>query len=132
MISRMLHAAAVIALLSSGSTLVSAHHSFAAFDLAAQKTVEGSVKKVEWTNPHIWVYIDGPKQGGGTEVYAFEGMSPNFLARRGWTRTTLADGMKISVQYRPFKDGKAGGMFVSAKLPSGLVLTGGGAQQANQ
>jgi hypothetical protein len=56
-------------------------------------------------------------------------MSPNYLNRRGWTRTTLEDGMKITVHYRPFKDGKPGGMFVSAKLPSGLTLTGGGAQQ---
>lgn len=129
--NRLMQAAAIAAMIAGAGAGVAAHHSFAAFDLGGEKVVEGSVKKVEWTNPHIWVYINGPKQGGGagTEVYAFEGMSPNFLARRGWQRTTLEDGMKITVHYRPFKNGDAGGMFVSAKLPSGLTLTGGGAQQ---
>ena len=128
-ISRALCTIATAALVCGGGTFISAHHSFAAFDLAAEKVVDGAVKKVEWTNPHIWVYIDAAKPGGGTETYAFEGMSPNYLNRRGWTRTTLEDGMKITVHYRPFKDGKPGGMFVSAKLPTGLTLTGGGAQQ---
>jgi hypothetical protein len=128
-ITRMARVAVIAALTLGGAAVVSAHHSFAVFDLTAEKSVDGAVKKVDWTNPHIWVYIDVPKTGGGTETYAFEGMSPNFRARRGWERTTLENGMKINVHYRPFKDGKPGGMFVSAKLPSGVTLTGGGAQQ---
>ena len=106
-----------------------AHHSFAAFDMANQKTITGAVKQVDWTNPHIWIWIDVANDKGGTDTYGFEGMSPNFLARRGWSRTTLQTGMKVTVQYRPLKDGKPGGMLVSAKLPTGLLLTGGGAQQ---
>jgi len=107
---------------------VSAHHSFAVFDMTAQKSIDGTVKKVDWTNPHVWVWVDVPT-ASGSETYGFEGMSPNFLARRGWSRTTLQTGMKVTVQFRPLKDGKPGGMLVSAKLPSGLLLTGGGAQQ---
>jgi len=122
-------AAVVIAALISGAAVVSAHHSFAVFDMTAQKSIEGTVKKVDWTNPHVWVWVDVPTTGGASETYGFEGMSPNFLARRGWSRTTLQTGMKVTVQYRPMKDGKAGGMLVSAKLPTGLLLTGGGAQQ---
>ena len=97
--------------------------------MTAQKSIEGTVKKVDWTNPHVWVWVDVPTTGGGSETYGFEGMSPNYLARRGWSRTTLQTGMKVTVQYRPLKDGKPGGMLVSAKLPTGLLLTGGGAQQ---
>jgi len=107
----------------------SAHHSFAVFDLTTSKSIDGTVKKVDWTNPHVWIWVDVPTTGGGTETYGFEGMSPNYLARRGWSRTTLQTGMKVTVQYRPLKDGKPGGMLVSAKLPTGLLLTGGGAQQ---
>jgi len=107
---------------------VAAHHSFAVFDMTAQKSIDGTVKKVDWTNPHVWVWVDVPT-ASGSETYGFEGMSPNFLARRGWSRTTLQTGMKVTVQFRPLKDGKPGGMLVSAKLPSGLLLTGGGAQQ---
>ena len=107
---------------------VAAHHSFAVFDMTAQKSIDGTVKKVDWTNPHVWVWVDVPT-ASGSETYGFEGMSPNYLARRGWSRTTLQTGMKVTVQFRPLKDGKPGGMLVSAKLPSGLLLTGGGAQQ---
>lgn len=120
---------ALVALLFGAGTVASAHHSFAVFDLTAQKSVDGTVKKVDWTNPHVWVWVDVPTTAGGSETYAFEGMSPNFLARRGWSRTTLQTGMKVTVQFRPLKDGKPGGMLLSAKLPSGLLLTGGGAQQ---
>ena len=128
-VSRPVTTIAFAALLAAFAASVSAHHSFAVFDLTSQKSIEGTVKKVDWTNPHVWVWVDVPTTGGGTETYGFEGMSPNFLARRGWSRTTLQTGMKVTVQYRPLKDGKPGGMLVSAKLPTGLLLTGGGAQQ---
>ena len=104
-----------------------AHHSFAAFDMANQKTVTGAVKQVDWTNPHIWIWIDVANDKGGIDTYGFEGMSPNYLARRGWTRTTLHTGDKITVSYRPMKDGKNGGMFISGKTADGKVLTMGGA-----
>lgn len=104
-----------------------AHHSFSAFDMTNQKTVTGAVKQVDWTNPHIWIWIDVANDKGGSDTYAFEGMSPNFLARRGWTRSTLHTGDKITVSYRPMRDGKNGGMFISGTTAAGKVLTMGGA-----
>ena len=104
-----------------------AHHSFAAFDMTNQKTVTGAVKQVDWTNPHIWIWIDVANDKGGSDTYAFEGMSPNFLARRGWTRTTLHVGDTITVSYRPMKDGKKGGMFIGGTTAAGKLLTMGGA-----
>ena len=104
-----------------------AHHSFAAFDMTNQKTVTGAVKQVDWTNPHIWIWIDVANDKGGSDTYGFEGMSPNYLARRGWTRTTLHTGDKITVSYRPMRDGKNGGMFISGTTAAGKVLTMGGA-----
>ena len=71
------------ALVCGAATVARAHHSFAAFDMTQQKTVSGVVKKVDWTNPHIWLYMDVEKDGGGVDTYAFEGMTPNFLERRG-------------------------------------------------
>jgi hypothetical protein len=121
-------AVALAALIVGFTRPAAAHHSFAVFDMTKQQAIDGTVKKVDWTNPHVWVWVDVPTAAGGTETYGFEGMSPNYLARRGWSRTTLQTGMKVTVQYRPLKDGKPGGMLVSAKLPSGLLLTGGGAQ----
>jgi hypothetical protein len=133
MTSRMTRMAGQVALVATlvcgAGAVMSAHHSFAPFDLTTEKSIQGTVKKVEWTNPHVWVWVDVPTAGGGTETWGFEGMSPNYLARRGWERNTLQTGMKVTVSFRPLKDGKPGGMLVSAKLPSGLTLTGGGAQQ---
>jgi hypothetical protein len=111
------------------SVAVMAHHSAApVFDLASQKTVTGVVREIEWTNPHIWVWIDVQGASGQVENYGFEGMSPNYLARRGWTRTSLQPGDKITVTFRPLKDGRPGGMFMSGKLESGKVLTSAGSQ----
>ena len=107
---------------------LAAHHSFSAFNTTEEKTIVGTVKKVEWTNPHIWIYIDVPNDKGGSDVYSFEGMSPNYLERREWTRTTLKVGDKITLTFNPMRDGHNGGMFLNGKLPSGKVLTMSGAQ----
>ena len=116
---------AILIALSAGDAR--AHHSFSAFDMANQKTITGKVSKVDWTNPHIWIWLDVTNDKGGTDTFGFEGMSPNFLARRGWTRTTLKAGDALTVSYRPMKDGSHGGMFISGKMTSGKVLTMGGA-----
>jgi len=104
-----------------------AHHSCSAFDMANQKSISGTVKQLDWTNPHIWIWIDVANDKGGADTYGFEGMSPNYLARRGWSRTTLKVGDKITVSYRPLRDGSHGGMFINGKMASGKVLTMGGA-----
>ncbi len=100
-----------------------AHHSFSAFNMQTEKTVTGTVKQVDWTNPHIWIWVDVPNAKGGADTYGFEGMSPNYLERRNWTRTTLKVGDKVTVVYRPLRDGSNGGMFTTGTLASGKVLT---------
>lgn len=105
---------------------LAAHHSFAAFNMTDEKTVVGTVKQVEWTNPHIWIWIDVPNDKGGKDAFGFEGMSPNYLERRGWSRTTLKIGDKITVTYHPLREGNTGGMFMSGKMETGKILTGGG------
>jgi len=112
-------------LLVAGGT-ASAHHSFAPFDLTKEKTITGTVSKFEWTNPHSWVWVDVPNEKGGVDSWAVEGMSPNYLARRGWTKTTLKPGDKVTIAVRPLKSGENGGMFVRATLADGRVLTQSG------
>ena len=114
----------VLVILIATAGLAAAHHSFTAFNMTDEKSVTGVVNRVEWTNPHIWIWIDVPDAKGAT--YGFEGMSPNFLERRGWTRTTLKTGDKITVSYRPLRDGKNGGMWMTGKMETGKILTGGG------
>jgi hypothetical protein len=118
----------VLAGLSATVLPVVAHHSFSVFNTSETKTVTGTVKEIEWTNPHIWLWVNVPNEKGGVDVYAFEGMSPNFLERRGWTRTTLKAGDKITVDYNPLRDGKNGGMFRTGRMENGKTLTMGGSQ----
>ena len=115
---------AVIAviLIAFGASLAAAHHSTAPFDTTTSQTLSGTVKQVDWTNPHTWVWIDVPNDKNGVDTWGFEGMSPNYLGRRGWTKSTLKPGDKISVTFRPLRDGSKGGMFVSAARPTGEIL----------
>jgi len=75
-----------------------AHHSFAAeYDANAFLTLTGVVTKVEWTNPHAYVYIDVTDEAGKVTNWAFEGYPPNTLKRTGFARDLLKSGDVISI-----------------------------------
>jgi len=83
-----------------------AHHSFAAeYDNNKPIKFTGKVTKVEWMNPHIYVYIDAPDASGKTVNYAVEGGAPNGLYRQGWRKDTLKVGDEVEVQGFAAKDG---------------------------
>ena len=83
-----------------------AHHSFAAeFDANKKVTMKGYVTKVEWTNPHVWFYLDVKKTDGTTENWGFEMGPPHGLQGRGWTRTTMKLGDQIEVEGSLAKNG---------------------------
>jgi hypothetical protein len=111
-----------------------AHHSYAMFDGSKTLTVTGTVAKLEWMNPHVyvWVHVPNPKTAGGYDLYAFENGSTNTLARMGWTQKTLMPGEKISVQYWPLKDGRTGGHFLKATHEDGHVSHGIGGPNADK
>ena len=105
----------------------SAHHSFAVFDMSTQKTIEGTVSDFQWTNPHTWTWVDVKSDDGTVTKYGFEGMSPNFLGRRGWSKNTLKPGDHVKITYAPLKNGDPGGTFLRATLQDGteMVMFGG-------
>jgi hypothetical protein len=121
LLRRLARAVAVAGLLSSAAGL-SAHHSTAPFDTSTEKTVQGTVKQWDWTNPHTWLWLNVPNEKGGMDTWGIEGMSPNYLARRGWSKSSLKPGDKISVVIRPMRDGSNGGMFVRATMSDGKVM----------
>jgi Family of unknown function (DUF6152) len=83
-----------------------AHHSFAAeFDGNKQVTVKGYVTKIEWTNPHVWFYLNVKKADGTVENWGFEMGPPHGLQGRGWTRTTMKLGDEIEVNGSLAKNG---------------------------
>ena len=124
--TRLIGALIVIVFVAAGSGF-SAHHSFSAFNMQTEATITGTVRQVDWTNPHIWIWVDVANEDGVIETWAFEGMSPNYLERRGWTRRTLESGDEVTVQFRPMVNGENGGMFVRGEMPDGTVMTMGGA-----
>ena len=75
-----------------------AHHSIVAeFDPNAPITFKGAVKKIEWTNPHIYTSIETTGADGKTVVYRVEGGPPNALYRQGWRKDTLKVGDVVTV-----------------------------------
>ena len=88
------------------SLQASAHHSFAAeFDGNSPVHVTGTVIKVDWTNPHTYIFVEVENDEGDYEEWAFEMGSPNGLMRRGWTRNTLEIGTEVIVTGTRARDG---------------------------
>jgi len=81
-----------------GTASTFAHHSFAAeYDGSLLVTVSGTVARIDWQNPHIYVYVDARDEQGVAQ-WKFEGYPPNVLVRQGWTRdTTMKVGDTITV-----------------------------------
>src|SRR5207244_11297820 len=78
---------------------VSAHHSFAAeFDANKAVTLKGIVTKIEWANPHIWVYLDVKDDRGDFQQWQCEGGPPNTLTRNGWSKHSSKRDDQISIE----------------------------------
>ena len=98
---------------------VSAHHSFAMFDQTKQVTVVGKVAEIQWTNPHVWVFVDGAPAGGKKEHWGVEFTSKVHLTRRNFTPDLIKAGDNVEITVNPYRDGKLGGRFVAVKLANG-------------
>ena len=104
--ARIVLALAVVGLAVAGSATVRAHHAFAAeFDARKPVTFKGTVTRVEWVNPHVWIHVDVPTKDGKTESWAVEGGTPNVLFRRGVTKQSLKAGTEVIIDGYRAKDG---------------------------
>jgi len=85
---------------------LAAHHSFAAeYDGSKPVTLTGKVTKVDWVNPHSWIYIDVAGDDGKVINWSCETAPPNGLYRQGWRRDTLKQGDEVSIDGFLAKDG---------------------------
>ena len=104
--------------------IAAAHHSNAAYDLDHPQTIEGTVKTVNWTNPHISFVVEKDAKGGeAAATWVFEVSSPGVLTRSGWTKRSLQPGDHAVFFYAPLRDGSPGGFLQKVTLPSGQDLT---------
>jgi hypothetical protein len=106
-----------------------AHHSFAAeFDVHKTVTLTGFVTKLEWMNPHIWLYIDvknGANDAAGVQHWQCEGGAPNTLTRNGWSRDSLKSGDQVTIDGYLAKDGSKTCNMRVVKLPDGRSVFAG-------
>jgi len=87
-------------------TPVAAHHSFAAeFDAAKPTTIKGKVTRINWTNPHVWIYLNVPDESGKLVNWGFEMGAPHQVRGQGWDRDTLKTGDEIIVEGSRARDG---------------------------
>jgi hypothetical protein len=100
-----------------------AHHAFAAeFDAKKPVKLRGTVTKMEWINPHTWIYMDVKKDDGTVEEWMIEAGTPNTLLRRGFTRESLKSGTVVLVDGYQSKDGSLRANGRNLTLPNGQTL----------
>jgi Family of unknown function (DUF6152) len=108
---------------------LAAHHSFSAqFDANKQVTLEGTVTKINWGNPHVWFFIDGKDVADASSAaasWACETNGPNGLIRQGWKRDALKIGDHVIVSAYLARDGTKTVDARSVTFPNGSkVFTG--------
>jgi hypothetical protein len=99
-----------------------AHHSGAMFDMVHQITLTGVVTKVEWTDPHTFMYVNVKNDKGVVEEWAIEINSPNFLRHNGWTSSTVSAGDTITCTGAPAKSGSRFMHGMTVELSNGVQL----------
>jgi hypothetical protein len=113
-IQRAVGLSAVLALVASPTK---AHHSTAMFDKDKVVTITGTVKEVQWTNPHVAIYVETVAKSEEKPVlWVTELTSPGNLARLGWPKTAVKVGDKVTVDLHPLRDGKKGGWLKTLTL----------------
>jgi hypothetical protein len=107
----------------STAQVVWGHHSFAMFDGTKKIALTGTVKKMEWSNPHVWIQLLVPDPNGGPEKeWSIEAPAINGLARVGWTSKSLQPGDKVTIYIHPLRNGEAGGALQDVVLANGQHL----------
>jgi len=101
-----------------------AHHGTAGYDMAKVVTLTGSVTKVDWTNPHIVVYMDAKDAGGSLQHWSLELSAPLLMQRFGWTKDSVKAGDHLVAETHPAKNGAPVGTSGAATFILKFVVNG--------
>jgi hypothetical protein len=103
-----------------------AHHSSSAYDMDHPLTMKGAVTTMEWTNPHVFIFLNVKDDKGSVTEWRVEGNSPNMLVRTGWKKEMINAGDQILVNGAPAKDGSKVMRLISITLANGQKYDGQG------
>ena len=118
--------ALICGLLLAATLPTQAHHSFAAeFDRDKTITVTGTVQRLEWTNPHARLIVEGADETGKKQVWDFELGPPNGLMRNGWSRNSLKAGHKVTINGYRSKTSTVTANATNVKLADGRQVLAG-------
>ena len=96
-----------------------AHHSAAMFDDTRVVEIKGTVKELQWANPHIWFYVNVTEADGTVSEWGFSGAPPGVLMRRGITKDVLKIGAVVNVEGFLARDGSRNASGGRVTLPDG-------------
>jgi hypothetical protein len=107
--------------------LALAHHSFAMFDQTKKVTHTGVVSEVQWTNPHVWIFVDVKTESGSVEKWGMEFTSKVHLARRNFRSDMVKVGDNVEFTVSPYANGQPGGRFYTIRMANGIYYCDVGA-----
>jgi len=137
-LARAVAAAVLAGILTAGAVTAYAHHSFAAqYDSNKPVKMAGVVTRLEWTNPHVYIFIDVTDNAGKVTNWGFEMGPPHMLQKAGWKKNSLALGEQIEIEGWLARDGSnhanarrvtrsSTGEVLGAASSAGQTLTGTG------
>jgi hypothetical protein len=101
-----------------------AHHSTAEFDYTKQVTIKGTVKEVQWTNPHSYIQLLVEEAGGATAQWSVEIGSPSLNINMGWRKNSVKVGDVVTMNLSPARNGKPYGTLRVLTFADGTTLEG--------
>jgi len=114
---------AVAGILLSAAAPLRAHHAFSAeFDQSKPIKMSGQITKLEWTNPHAWLFVDVKGSDGKVVPWRFEMGAPNALLRAGWSRSDIKPGTAVTISGFLARAGGPVGNAFQVRLPDGRDL----------
>ena len=117
---------AVAGILLSAAVPVFAHHAFSAeFDQSKPVKVSGEITKLEWVNPHAWIFVEVKGTDGKVTPWRFEMGAPNALLRAGWSKSDIKAGTAVTISGFMARSGGSVGNAFQVRLPDGRDLFAG-------